>query len=470
MHLSRFTPVTTTLNKLPFQAVKASGVVTTFSNSVQPSPDQISIRFGSSETPNPDAAAIAVLESLIPRLIQASDWQMQQHQDKFGNLSVGYDLRFTLGDSRYTLRDVYDKPRTLPFWLKPGCILIEESGLGNKNAAIKEYPIDYKTTFRNYWPLFSKVAMPVLGSQTINSIVNQLDQITHPAAFVYSDRRGSIIFNVNGQRHRLDWDHSKGTQGEYRISEESPASPEQLEAFWEATTDFRGEQNAKRLEAGSDREPTPIPTLEEFKDTYKKHWTKSNQYTLTPEQFQQVYDAVKGPIGSQLSEKLGIGEDFNPRPLIRTIAIRLLNSMSISGVGYRDHDDRDEITYYPTQGQEGHDERQALFFEISRYENDDGTLGPYRIGSRGGMGGHILLEVTHETETAILDKVMDIVKTRNAIKMAQFGENLNDIATIIQKINPNFRPKDYTLEKAELEAQEALSRGELTQMLPTLKN
>jgi hypothetical protein len=434
--------------------------------------DTMNIRFGNVEplestAPNEDPATIARLDSLIPRLGEATDWKMFKHQDFFGNMTTGYDLEFTLGETRYKLRDVFEKRRDLPSWLNQGTVLIEEPAAGQKTkeSAVREYVIKDDKTFYQYWRQFTKVADPIMGARVIDKIKQQPEQMTQPGYITYPTGF-AISFDTEDNSHRLDWDREKGT---YKLSEKSPLpSEEQLASFWQATVAFYTKNNAKRLETQSDKEQTPIPTLDEFKATYMKHWRRTNQYTITSEQFQELYDAIKVPMGSKLAETMGIGEDFNPRPLIRTILIQLLNSLSNSGVGYREHDERDEITYYPTKGRPDHDWQTALFFEISRFKTDDGTLGNYHVSSRGGKGGHINLEVTNQQDAAVLDKMMAFVKSKEAFNNVEMIERLT---TNLGKLrNPNFEPEDYSQQKAALTARQAALQAELTEMLPTLRD
>jgi hypothetical protein len=424
------------------------------------------VRFGNtSDVPNPDALAIAKMDSLLPQLAQATQWEMVVQQDKYGEMSVGGDLKFTLGDKRYTMRDVTEDPDGLPAWLNPGCVLIEETANPQGIPVKTEYPMDYEKTFVKYWPQFSKVGMPLMADRCISQILPNVINLKSPM-FIASQENGVVSFHLGDKQYRLEWNKEKER---YNLSEPSYPSADQLEAFRQTLNATYTERNEERdTQADPQGKHYTILSSEQFAERYKKNWVRNNNYNITAEQFEQLFDAIKIPMGQKLSENLGIGADLSPRPLIRTIATRLLNDVENGGVGYREHDERDEITYYPTQGQPDHDWQTALFFEISKVPKKDDGDNYYRIYSRGGKQGHINLKITSPQEEALLDKVMDVVKTKDALRSIKMSEGLLQNVDLWKRINPDFQPKDYTQEKAQLQAQQTQLLAELSQMLPTL--
>ncbi len=435
----------------------------TSSISAMGKPDTLSIRFGNvnapeSAAPNEDPATIARLDSLIPRLGEATDWQMDQHQEIYGEFCVGYDLKFKLGETRYTYRHVFDEDDAQQNPRKEVFVLIEEPATGKtdnaktENIVKKEYPINDQKIFTQYWSKLVKVGYPIMAERAIKPVLNQIDKMTQPRYTQHS--HGAILyFSFEGNAYRVAWDREKDT---YTLFENSPLpSEQQLESYWKARIAYYEKDNA----AHPDVDQAHIPTFDEFKENYMNYGRQTNQYTLTPEQFQQVYGVLKAAIGNKLSKSIGIREDLNPRPLIRTILIRLLHSMSTSGVNYSKKMKQGQITYCPTQGQPGHDWSTALYFEIYRAEKDNA----YRIHSKGSKEGQISLVVNNEQDAAVLDKVMAFGKTQHDLREIASTERF------YEKF-PNFKRKDHTQEQADLAARQAELRAELTEMLPTYRD
>lgn len=422
--------------------------------------DTCTIRFGSNEVQNPDAKTIAVLDSLVPRLNEAQNWQMLNLQDKYGNMTVGTDLKFQIGDTRYNLRDIFeDKESSLPTGLKSGCVLFEEGPNGSK-----EYPMDYENTFIKYWPAFIKTANPIMAARTVADVLKNADKITQSYYSGHEDG-GVLIFKADGHNHRLDWNSAEGT---YKLSEDTSVSSEQIEQYWKTTTDFRKQSNAKRLASGSDREPTEIDTLEAFTEKYNKHWRRSNRYPLTQEQFNQVFNAIKGDINTALTEKFGLGNNFNPRPILRTIATRLLKDPEKSGVGYRLHDETDEVTFYPTAGQADFNHQTDVYFEVAKHAERKGDGYHYWINAREGNPSTMRVAVKDANDIALLEKLLEIVKVKNEEGSIEMEERLFRDVAFWKQLNPNFQPKDMTQQKQALKEEAEKLLGELNLMLPLL--
>jgi hypothetical protein len=387
-----------------------------------------SIHFGNTSPSTDDTAAIELMEALLPRLSEATNWQVKVHLDCYGSSRVGTDLSFTLGDTRYTLRDIYDYPN-IPLGMKKGTVLISEDASGKQ-----EYPIGKESVFYKYKSQFMQVGSPILTKPLIDRIVSQTDQLSTPSYYGYwgtQNAIGTLSFSINGEDHHLSIDHAKGS---YLLTENSVFSSQEVESFWHAIKERYTLQN-------DEENLREFPSLEQFKADFPKRSTSRIEHKLTPESFQQLYESIKSPIEEAFLRDYNIGPAFNPRPLIRTIANRLLNDFQNTRLKYYDHHQVDEMTYHPNQTQPGNDSTNDLNFEISKYKLPNSNIERYKIRSSGGKKGYINIEVSKDQDSELLDDVMAIAKVKSKLDLYTWMEPFFQNHDIWQRLS---------LEKQEL--------------------
>jgi hypothetical protein len=360
-----------------------------------------SIHFGNTSPSTDDTAAIELMEALLPRLSEARNWQVKHHLDCFGGTLIGRDLDFTLGDTRYTLRDIYDYPN-IPLGMKKGTVLISEDA-----SRKQEYPIGKESVFYKFKSQFMQVASPILGKALIDKIVSRIDQLTVPSYYGYmgtQNAKGTLSFYINGEEYSLSVDPANGN---YTLREMPKFSDQELESFWSA-------RKVKYTLENAEENLRNLSSLEKFKAGFSK-FQQSIEHKLTPELNRQLFDAVKGPIGELFLQEFGIGLDFNPRPFIRSISNRLLNDCQNTRLDYTDHHHIDEMRYFPGQTPPGNDIWNELYFEISKYPLLDSSIHRYEISSSCGRKGKIRFEVLNDEDTAILDDIMAISKLKSLL-------------------------------------------------------
>lgn len=412
-----------------------------------------SIHFGNTSPSTDDTAAIELMDALLPRLSEATNWQVKHHLNSFGDRLIGRDFAFTLGDTRYTLRDIYDYPN-IPPSMKKGTVLISEDASGKK-----EYPIETESVFYKYKSQFMQVASPILGKALIDKIVSRVDQLTVPSYYGYmgtQNAKGTLSFYINGEEYSLSVDPANGN---YTLREMPKFSDQEVESFWSA-------RKAKYTLENNEENLRSLSSLEKFKAGFSK-CQQSIEHRLTPELNKQLLDAVKGPIGESFLQEFGIGLDFNPRPFIRSISNRLLNDCQNTRLDYTDHHHIDEMRYFPAQTPLGNDIWNELYFEISKYPLPDSSIHRYEISSSSGRQERIRFEVLNDEDSAILDDIMAISKLKSKLKILELlvfepdsPEILNPKGVEIRQVIKN--------RKQELQGNQAILLAKLAAKLAAL--
>ena len=401
--------------------------------------DSFQPRFGSleSEGIKTPPATEAKLAALAPRLPEGTDWTHHVILDCYAGMAVGTDYSFTLDGKRYTLRDVFeDDAKRLPEGLEWGSVLIEES-----KGETKTYPMDYKTTFLNFWSIFRQTANPALGELIVSELVDKAWQLWDAQASAYVGGSGSMRFKIDEENWRLNWNPA---ENDYSISVEQPISREELKKAYEATE----RSYARAREKHPTWDIQPLAPFEEFEAKHRKHM---KTYQLTAEQFQTAYDRIKNDANATMSHRYGVGDNFSPRPILEAAARELLKDPSDTRgkTGFRLHDERDEVTYHPFKGVEGNRDEQH-FFEFGKFEKEPEGSGNYvyTINARSeGMGNHgFVIVLTEQRDIDLVEKLLTIVKLADDTNGGDWGAILgmvaNKLSTGEDYVDPRIKTED----------------------------
>lgn len=434
-----------------------------FSSTVVRQVPRDSVHFGSSETHVDDAAAIAILDSVLAQLDKVQNWKLQDIQDKHGNLPLGGELSFSLDRKAYGFRSVSTtSDKDLPANVIGGNSFIEYDTTGGikKTHALKSPGI-----FKQYWPALLKKGNPVMAARLLDQVLKNADKLTEPRLFSISS--GNLLkIKIDGHKHRLEWNQA---EGKYSLSEETPATPEQIKQYWETTTALFTENNATRP-ANDQRK---IDSLEEFTQNYHEHWVRSSSYPLTQEQFTTLYNAIKDEINAQFNEKYGLGPDFNPRPVLRKVAIDLLKNTGADKAGKTSYTDRkyqEEAVFSPNRGVESPDKKVNLTFDIAKAPDIMNKVKiNYRLTIREGDKCQMDLALDTPQDIAVADKIIKLAKAQS--ERHSKLDSIKYRKEIAAAMNRPLKSNQEYLDSLQIQVQnrlEELAAQELTDVLPVV--
>jgi hypothetical protein len=256
-----------------------------------------------------DAEADAILTDLKGRLDEVSDWRDVDLLAPRGGSTVGNDVKLTIGDTTYSLRDVYAyEHEALPPGVKHGQFLIKETPEGKT-----VYPMTLDT-YKKYYRTLHLASMPTLSARSVGNVLANRDKLSH---FMVTNGKDVMYLRFRADNRVYNLERRVSDKGDGKVAhilrEEQLVSEEELRAQHQVHILNTLKWNAE-AKPGQEME---IKDFETFKIYQKDNNARTIAADLTPEQFDEVMAVLKDPVAAYMQAELGLGPNLDVKaPLV----------------------------------------------------------------------------------------------------------------------------------------------------------
>lgn len=342
------------------------------------------VRFGNAQN---DAEAKRILESILPRISEAGNWDSGTVYDLDG-LQSGESLAFVLDDAVFSLkRDTrYDAPDPQ----KDFTLTVLDPG---KEPSLQTLPLA-KETYTSFRDAFHQVGEPKIAQRHVNDALENVDNFVL-RNYTQGHPYTSLSFIADGKRYSI----IRNRDGTCELQEEQTTHEDDIRQAWQQYVQRHEEANAYRP-FGQRQASEP------YEDFHKRftHTPRMNKYRISEAQYTALCNALEREIQARMTATYGFGPGRNPTPLLHRIARELLANPREGNIGYHRNNDAEK-----TEKVDYNDARRIQLRKVNRLEGGiDYLLLSSPISSS--MPG-LWLQVKQPEDIALIEKMLEIAKT-----------------------------------------------------------